>query len=815
MGTKWSWAAVAGLVGVAAHTAQAGGTPDVAVQAVASPPTRGASAHYIGNRAPLAPEPLIKLPTRAVRPQGWLETQLRLMAEGMTGRLEELSPWCRFEGSAWAAKDGKGKLGWEELPYWLKGFTDLAFVLDDPALKAKANRWLNAIVASQRPDGYFGPEENRSTPDLWPNMLALAAVRSRHEAVGGSHDLDFLTRYFRWQSRLPLEKVLPGSWQKLRGADNLEVIYWLYNRTGDKALLPMAQVNHERTSDWTGGNASWHGVNLAQGWREPAQYFQQSGDKRYLASAVRNYNEMRRLYGQVPGGMYGSDENCRPGYTGPRQGTEACSFVEMMYSHEELLRITGDPLWADRCEEVAFNGLPCAQDASYKALHYLTAPNQVQLDRANKAPDIQNGGDMMSYTPYEAFRCCQHNIAFGWPYYAERLVMATRDNGLAASLYAPCNVQARVGAAGSISLRVETQYPFGDTITFRATATSGASFPLYLRIPGWCAAPQVTVNGKRLASPAAPRGWLRVTRTWRAGDALTLRLPMAIKATVWKGNRNTVSLDRGPLTYSLKIPEEWRLYSTGRAWDGWEVYAAGPWNYGLVVDPANPAASVRVQGSGKPAAQPFAPDRAGIELIARARRIPEWKIQPNGLVAEVQPGPIATSEPEEEVTLIPMGCARLRITAFPRVSANGKAWGEGAAEASSSYRNEPDPITALNDGQLPTSSADGSAPRFTWWDHRGTAEWVQYDFPMARRVEKVDVYWFDDGSTGGQCRVPASVRIVWWDGQAWQPTEGAAPKATKDKLNTYRFAPVTTSRLRMEVQLQSGFSGGILEWEAP
>ena len=52
---------------------------------------------------------------------------------------------------------------------------------------------------------------------------------------------------------------------------------------------------------------------------------------------------MRRIFGQVPGGMFGADENARLAYIDPRQGTETCGFVEQMASDEIMLRMTGDP----------------------------------------------------------------------------------------------------------------------------------------------------------------------------------------------------------------------------------------------------------------------------------------------------------------------------------------------------------------------------------------------------------------------------------------------------------------------------------------
>src|SRR5436309_9583453 len=96
---------------------------------------------YLGNREPLAPSPFMKLPIGSIIPRGWLLHQLEFEANGMTGRLPEISPWCKFEGNAWAAKDGQGTNGWEELPYWLKGFGDLGYVLKNQRIIDEARKW--------------------------------------------------------------------------------------------------------------------------------------------------------------------------------------------------------------------------------------------------------------------------------------------------------------------------------------------------------------------------------------------------------------------------------------------------------------------------------------------------------------------------------------------------------------------------------------------------------------------------------------------------------------------------------------------------
>ena len=175
-----------------------------------------------------------------------------------------------------------------------------------------------------------------------------------------------------------------------------------------------------------------------------------------------------------------------------------------------------------------------------------------------------------------------------------------------------------------------------------------------------------------------------------------------------------------------------------------------------------------------------------------------------------------SDQPVETVTLIPMGAARLRISAFPVIGngSNAHEWALGkAVPLSASHCNGSDTLEALTDGLEPKNSDDHSIPRFTWWDHRGTSEWVEQDFTKPRRVSSVEVYWFDDTGSGS-CRVPGSWNLDFRDGQQWKPVSGAKDFGVRrDAYNRVAFNPVETTALRLMVQLQPGFSGGILEWK--
>jgi hypothetical protein len=170
-----------------------------------------------------------------------------------------------------------------------------------------------------------------------------------------------------------------------------------------------------------------------------------------------------------------------------------------------------------------------------------------------------------------------------------------------------------------------------------------------------------------VAVSASGRGWISIGREWGTGDRVSIHFPMKIAVRRWEANRGSVSVERGPLTYSLKIGEDWKAYPTD-GWPAYEVYPTSAWNYGLVVDEKRPEASIRVVKESKAiAGQPFAQAAAPIELKAKARKIAAWKLESNGMVGELPVSPAASSGPVEEITLIPMGCARLRISAFPVV----------------------------------------------------------------------------------------------------------------------------------------------------
>ena len=291
------------------------------ITAVDEPDMSDRNAHYISNRPPLTPNALVKLPVGAVKPNGWLLQYFERQRAGLTGQLGEISAWLQKEDNAWLSKDGQGKWGWEELPYWLKGYANIGYILDDAEIIAEANLWIESTLNSQRPNGDFGPDHRfkDGTRDYWANMIMLFCLQSYYEHTSDPRVLDLMTNYFEHQATVPDDELLTGYWQRIRGGDNLYSIYWLYNRTGDKSLLEVAKKIHRNTADWKMNETlnDWHNVNIAQAFGEPATYFMQSHDPTDLKAAYDNFRIIRELYGQVPGGMFGGDEKLPPGLRRP------------------------------------------------------------------------------------------------------------------------------------------------------------------------------------------------------------------------------------------------------------------------------------------------------------------------------------------------------------------------------------------------------------------------------------------------------------------------------------------------------------------
>lgn len=622
------------------------------------------------NRAPLQPAAFLTLPTGAVRPRGWLLDQLRLQADGVTGHLDEYWPDVG-RGSAWLGGPGDD---WERAPYYCDGLVPLAYILDDPVLVAKSARYISWLLNSQKPSGAFGTQN----PDWWPRMVALKVLQSYYEASGDPRVLELMTAYCHYMDDM-LDSMPLYVWAAARGSDNLLVVHWLYNLTGDARLLDLAEKIRRQTMDWPAlqgaygvekalphrqyrGNMGTHVVNNAQGIKTGAAWYAQTGDRRHARAALESIETLMRHHGQ-PNGIWSGDEHLHG--TAPTAGTELCAVVEYMYSLEEMQRILGEPALGDRLERVAYNALPATFKPDMWAHQYDQQVNQVLCTVAKRGwTDNNDESNIYGQTPN--FGCCQANLHQGWPKLVRSMVMALPHDeqnpggGLAVTAWGPCAARALLPGGGA-ALEIETGYPFEGEAVLRLGLEKSAAFTLALRIPGWAEGTEIRAGGETHHPHAG--AFFHLQRAWEDGDEVRVRFPMRVR--VETGHRGLVSVYRGPLLFGLQIGERWVQVGGELPHADWEVYPTTPWNYGLQIDPQDPEAAFTVETSpaGSP---PFEPSLAPVRLSVAARRIPWWRLEDNS-AGEIDGGPHQSGEALETVTLIPYGATNLRVAAFPIV----------------------------------------------------------------------------------------------------------------------------------------------------
>ncbi len=644
-----------------------------------------ATPHYISNRKPLRENPLIMLPPGSVKAEGWLHEMLLRQKNGATGKLDELYPLVMDSRNGWLGGDGDQ---WERGPYWIHGLITLAYLLEDAELIGKTTPWIEWILGSQKPDGYFGPDKDypnvpgmqrTNSADWWPRMVVLKILQQYYSATEDVRVIDFMRKYFIYQyETLPITPLDNWTfWARYRGGDNLMVVYWLYNVTGDQFLLELAEVIHSQTFDYTkaflegsliGNLENIHCVNLAQGIKEPAVYFQQSKDEKHLESVRKAFADIRKYSGQ-PQGMFGGDEALRNNI--PTNGVELCSVVELMFSLENIVAVTGEVPFADHLERIAYNALPAQITDDFMERQYFQQANQVHVTREDRNFSLNHSGTDICFGLLTGYPCCTSNMHQGWPLYVQNLWYATPGSGLAAMMYGPSRVTAMVGDGTQVTITEQTTYPFEETIRFHISMDQNETsrFPFSLRIPEWCTSASVKLNGELHSEPTASQV-IKIERAWKNGDVVELRVPSEIRLNRW--HENAVSVDLGPLNFVLKIEENWKKVINTKDPEVfgshyYEVTAASPWNYGLVDVPKDEIkASYRIIRKDTISSFPWNPLNAPVIIEARAKKINDWQLyygSAGPLPYSIQWGQKVGEE--ETVTLIPYGCSTLRISEFP------------------------------------------------------------------------------------------------------------------------------------------------------
>ena len=506
-----------------------------------------------------------------------------------------------------------------------------------------------------------------------------------------------------------------------------------------------------------------------------------NGRDDYLAAARRLWDNMvlRRMY--IIGGLgaVAGHEGFGPDYVLPNNGyLETCAAIGAGFFHHNMNLAFAEARYADELERVLFNGVLSGVSLRGDTYFY---ENPLEAGESRKR------------WAWHGCPCCPPmflKIMGSLP----GTIYAVDPNGVYVNQFIGSRAAITLHGA-KVALRQKTRYPWDGEVRLLVEPERETEFAVNVRLPGWCSDPRLQVNGGPVAAVEKVRGYARLQRVWRRGDTIELLLPMPVQRIQAhpkvEADVGRVAIQRGPLIYCLEAADN----------DGHVR--------NLVIPPeaelrAQPRADL-LGGVTVIKGQAIALHRADWPdaLYLSSARVPgvarvEFTAIPYYANANREPGEMRVWMPETAAQADPLPPPTLASLATPSAS---RCW-------------QSDTVSALNDQTEPAASDDARIPRFTWWDHRGTREWVQYEFGRPARVSGVAVYWWDERRVGAHCRVPQSWSLLYREGNQWKPVSGVSDYGTRmDEYNHVGFDPVTTSGLRMEVRLQPEWSSGILEWQ--
>ncbi len=594
--------------------------------------------------------------TNQIKPKGWLKNQLEIQARGLSGNLDRV--WRDVRDSAWIGGDAEG---WERVPYWLDGFIPLAYLLEDDDMKSRAKKYIDAIIASQKPDGWICPcdEERRPRYDTWAVLLLTKVLTVYYECSNDERIPEVLYKALKnYHTLLKNGEIKLFDWGKYRWFEGFIAIEFLYKRTGEEWLKDLAKILKSQGMDYHTVKELWkrplnvwrldtHIVNLVMMLKYEALSCDLLGEE-YKDDAETLYRLLYE-YNGMPAGMFTGDEVLSG--LSPIQGAELCSVVELMYTFEQLYAYTGDKKWAERLELLSFNAFPATISDDMWSHQYDQMTNQIACQRFLGKPIFRtNFFDSHLFGLEPNYGCCTANFNQGWP----KLTLSTfmhNGNRIINALPIPSALD-----ADGIRIELTTDYPFENS--FKYSISSEKDFEFFIRIPSF--AKNITVNG-------TPTSGDMLNFEIKAGECKEIKVSFETIPCFESRPYGLNVAKCGSLLFALPIKYEKNMLEYER--DGvvrkfpycdYEYIPKSDWNYGYCDLP--------LELERKSISSiPFSSENPPVVLHASVKRI-DWGFEDgyDTVCAKIPQSTVPLSE-AQRIELYPYGCAKLRMTELPFV----------------------------------------------------------------------------------------------------------------------------------------------------
>lgn len=746
----------------------------------------------------------------------------------------------------------------------LEGIAYSLKVHPDPKLEKKADAVIEWIAAAQEPNGYINSYYQLREPEKkWTN------TRVMHELYCGGHMVEAAVAYAQATGKKKLldvaEKFMDhimtvfgpeeGKRVEVPGHEEIELaLVKLYQYTGKDKYFELARFfidvrgDQSKRTDKLQGEYSQdhfpirdhkeiygHAVRAMYLYAGVADIAAYTGDEALIKAMDVLWNDVvnKKMYITAGIGARHEGEAFGNAFELPNKTAycETCASIGLVFWAHRMNLLHGDSKYADVVERAIYNGVLSGIGYDGKSFFYVN-------------PLASDGNHHRQ--PFFDCACCPTNVVRFVPS-IPGYVYATEENGIVANLFIPGTATIEL-PDGKVEITLKTEYPFKDGALIYEIIPSpdegikAEAFSFKVRDPDWIMdtdkkqeivassirfdknVDKNIVENKKTYIPGSfatisvsgeieskfsnndpherKNGYVCFDISWSKKTVITLDIGrnLPIRRIVANpkvvDDRGRVAVQRGPIVYCFEqcdntVPVDRIILAKNPEFK--EIFDENILDGVMVLKCKN------VDGRELTAIPYFAWDSR------KHGKMNLW-VRQEGISRNPE---YVEKDWTDEKTGEPILYRQLCEEMYSAVDEPIPFVETLSITASHCFGN--DSLDSVLDNSEPKNSNDHAIPRMTFWNHKGTAEWIAVESEKPFDLSKCSVYWFDD--TGrGECRIPKEAGVSYYDGSEWKKLD-VKLGVEKDKFNTVEFPAVKAKGVRVDLQLQDGLSGGILSWK--